>query len=39
MGLGRATALVAVQRPRWRETAFVYAWLVDLARQATPPTP
>jgi oligopeptidase B len=24
---------------RWRETAFVYAFLVDLARQATPPTP
>jgi oligopeptidase B len=24
---------------RWRETAFVYAFLVDLARQAIPPTP
>ncbi|HXV90026.1 MAG TPA: S9 family peptidase [Gemmatimonadales bacterium] len=24
---------------RWRETAFVYAFLVDLARPATPPTP
>jgi len=24
---------------RYRETAFVYAFLVDLARQATPPTP
>jgi protease II len=24
---------------RYRETAFVYAFLVDLARQASPPTP